>query len=290
VTPANVLQAVLVMAIWGLNFSASKIALTQFSPFLVNMLRFALVAVTLLPFVRPPHGQWRAVLGYAFVLGGLHFPLIFTGLQGLDASTAVIAMQAQVPFAALLAAVLLGDRPGWRRTLGMTVAFAGILVIAGEPRHGVSLLPLLLVLGAAFAFAFSNIQIKWMGPMDPLTLTGYMALFAVPMLLALSLLREHDQLAQIAAADWRGWAALLYMGGLSTVAAYLVWQPLMRRFPVNQVMPFTLLIPVFGVGGGVVVMGDHVTLRFLIGGLLTVLGVAVILIRRPATIEPRPTT
>src|SRR3546814_9483163 len=73
-------------------------------------LRFALVAILLLPFAKRPEGQWGAVFAIAVTLGLLHFSFMFHGLKTVDAGTASIAIQLQVPFASLLAAIVFKDR------------------------------------------------------------------------------------------------------------------------------------------------------------------------------------
>jgi len=288
-TPVQAAQAVFVMAIWGFNFVTSKLLLREFDPLIAMTLRFALVALVLLPFVRFPRAQIRHLLLYSVVLGGIHFPLIFSGLRGLDVSTAAIAVQLQVPFASILAAIFLGDALGWRRAVGMAIAFAGIVVIAGGPGPEISLFHLGLVVAAALAFAFSSIQLKWMGQTDPFTLNAYMALFAVPQLALLSWLLEDGQIGQIRNASWLGWACLLYMAGLATILAYSFWYPLLKHYDLNQTVPYTLLVPVFGVVSGVLVLGEPLEWRITLGGLLTVGGIAVILFRRPKTVVPRST-
>ena len=288
--PVDLLRALAVMAIWGFNFAVSKVTLEQLQPLTAMALRFTLVAVVLLPFVKLPRGKLRQLFGYSVVMGGLHFPLVFTGVKGVDASIASLAIQTQVPFASLLAAVFLKDALGWRRAAGMAVAFLGVVVIAGEPRASANLFSLGLVVAAAFCFAFSNIQLKWMGGIDPFTLNAYMALFAVPQLVVLSLLLETGQVEQIMNADWLGWACIGYMGLISTILAYWFWTPLVARYPVNQTMPFLLLVPVFGVGSGVLVLGEPLTWHLFAGGALTLAGVAVVILRRPKIIEARTTT
>ncbi|WP_119677858.1 DMT family transporter [Indioceanicola profundi] len=289
--PIHILQAIIVTAIWGFNFVVAKVAMTHFTPLLLMAIRFTLVAAMLLPFVKVPWGNLRPLFFYSLVLGGIHFPLIFNGVRGVDASTASIAIQLQVPFASLLAMIFFKDKLGWRRAVGMAVAFAGVAVIAGVPDGRTSLPHVLMVIGAALAFAFSSIQLKWMGgDVDWKTLNAYMALFAVPQLAILSLIFEDNQVQQILTIDWLSVACLAFLAGAATILAYAFWYPLVQRFDVNQTIPFLMLVPIFGVGGGVLVLGEPLTWKLIVGGLLTLGGVGVIIVRRPRLVVGRSTT
>lgn len=284
------LAALAVMAIWGTNFAVSRFALREFSPLTLMALRFLAVAVILLPFVKFPRAQIRPILLYSLVLGGVHFPLMLTGMTGAEASTASIVIQLQVPFASLLAAYFFKDSLGWRRGIGMGIAFTGVAIIALRGGGGdSSLFHLLLIVCAAFAFSFSNIQLKWMGAIDPFQLNAYMALFAAPQLALMSLVFEDNQVAQVAGASWQSWAGLVYMVLMSTIAAYALWQPLVRKYDVNQTVPFLMLVPVFGVGSGVLWLGEAMSWALIVGGALVVTGVGIILIRRPKIVVARTT-
>jgi O-acetylserine/cysteine efflux transporter len=229
----------------------------------------------------------RDLVVLSVVLGVVHFSLMFTGMRGLDVATASIAIQLQVPFAAILAAIFFKETLHWRRLTGMAIAFAGVVLIAGEPRLSGNLLPLFLVIAAACTWAGATIQIKRIGDdVDVLALNGWVALLAAPQLALLSWLIEDGQLAAITAADWRLWLSVAFQALLVTIFGYSVWYRLMRRFSVNQVMPFTLLVPLFGVLSGVIFFDDRLTLLMLIGGLCTIVGVAIIIIRRPRVIAP----
>jgi O-acetylserine/cysteine efflux transporter len=208
-------------------------------------------------------------------------------MRGLDVPTASIAIQLQVPFAAILAAIFFGETLHWRRLTGMAIAFAGVVLIAGEPRLSGNLLPLFEVIAAACFWAGATIQIKRIGDdVDVLALNGWVALLAAPQLALLSWLTEDGQLAAIAGADWRLWLSVAFQALLVTIFGYSVWYRLMRRFSVNQVMPFTLLVPLFGVLSGVIFFDDRLTPLMLIGGVCTIIGVAIIIIRRPRVIAP----
>lgn len=288
--PVHMLGALFVMALWGTNFAVSRYALREFSPMLMMAIRFAIVAAILLPFVKFPRDQLRQVLAYSFVLGGVHFPLMLHGMVGAEASTASIVIQLQVPFASLLAAYFFKDTLGWRRGIGMGIAFIGVAVIAlrggggnSDPFH------LLLIVLAAAAFSFSNIQVKWMGTVDPYQLNAYMALFAVPQLLLYSLFLESGQVEQVLKASWGAWTGIAYMVIASTIIAYAIWQPMVRKYDVNQTVPFLMLVPVFGVASGVLWLGEAMSWALVVGGALVITGVGIILIRRPKIVVARNT-
>lgn len=283
-SPLDLGVAMLVVALWGINFGVAKIALLEFPPLFLMGMRFIIVAACLLPFVRVPRGKLLGVLVLSTILGTVHFPMMFNGIKGIDAATASVVAQLQVPFASLLAAVVFKDRLGWKRAIGMLVAFAGVMLIAGEPRLGDSLGALGLVVAASFAFAAANVQIKRLGNIDGFALNAWMGLFAAPQLLILSALFERGQWDAVRNATWAGWGSLLYIAVLATIVAYGLWYRLMRRYDVNQAVPFMLLIPLFGVLSGVVLLGEPVTWTLLIGGLMTVAGVGIIVLRRPRAV------
>ncbi len=111
VRPLYIAAFVGIMAIWGANFAAAKVGLAQLPPPLLMALGFGVVGLRLGPFVTRPTGRWRKVFLISVTLGLLHFSLMFTGLSGIDVATAAIAIQLQVPFAALLAAIIVLRRP-----------------------------------------------------------------------------------------------------------------------------------------------------------------------------------
>ena len=277
---------VIVMVIWGLNFAIAKMGLAQFPPVFMMGLRFSVVALVLLPFVRLPREKLAGILLLSFTLGCVHFSLMFSGLKGTDAAAAAIASQTQVPFAALIAAFVYKDRLGWRRAVGMALAFIGIVVMVGEPRHSINLLPIVMVVAASFMWAIANIQIKELGPVDGFALNAYLGLFAAPQLFIASSVLESGQIEALKTATWVGWSAVGYMAIMVTVVSYVMWYRVLRRYTVNQAMPFTLLVPVLGVLFAALLLDEELTWRIILGGLATVAGVAVIVLRRPKLAEP----
>lgn len=270
------LAALAVVVIWGLNFIAAKIGVAQMPPFAFMAIRFAIVGLLLAPFFRPRgRQQWRGVAIISFTLGVLHFGLLFAGIRGVDAATAAIAIQLSVPFSAGLAATFFGERLGWRRGTGMLLAFSGVAFLAGEPTR-FALGPFALVVCGAFAWSSSNVIVKKLGSIPPIVMNGWMSLLAAPQLALLSLMFEDSQAAALAAVDWRGWTALAFTVVCASIIAYSLWYHLLGRYELNRVVPFTLLAPVIGIGGGVAVLGEALSFQKVVGGVLTIIGVAII--------------
>jgi O-acetylserine/cysteine efflux transporter len=275
-----------VMLLWGINFAVAKIGLQQLPPIFLIACRFLLVALLLLPFAKPPKGQWGAIFAIAVTLGLLHFSFMFNGLKTIDAATAAIAIQLQVPFASLLAAIFFQDKLGWKRALGMAIAFLGVALIAGEPRLNGQYLALGFVIGASFIWSIANVQIKRLDHIDGFSLNAWVALFATPLLFGASALLEDGQIEAVRQADFWAYFAVVYQAVVVVVIGYGYWYWLMRRYQINQIMPATLLVPPFGVLSGVIFLGESLTVNLIIGGLMTIVGVAIIIIRRPRTTAP----
>lgn len=274
-SPRFILLALLVALIWGGNFVAVKIATADFPPVFLAALRFSCVAAIMLPFVKvPPRHCLLPVLLVSTCLGGLHFGLMFLGLSRIDASTAAIATQLGVPFSTLLAVLLFKERLGWRRIAGIAVAFAGVIVLAGAPQVAQDIPGLLIVVAAALAWAVANSIIKHFGPFDTMMLTAWMALFAAPQLLLVSWLSESGQWQSVLAASPSAWLALAYIVIGASLIAYNLWYALINSNPVSQVVPFTLLAPVFAVVVATVVLDEPLTWGLVLGGGITIIGVA----------------
>jgi len=280
--PLDIAAAAAVIVIWALNFIIGKIGVAQWPPVFMMLLRFALVAMLLAPFLRPHGKPWALIFGLSVVLGGLHFGLLFTGLRGVDAGPAALAIQLAIPFSSLIAAVVYGERMGRWQMIGMVIAFAGVYLIGGEPKMAPSLFHFLLVVGAALAWAVANIFIKRIGSVNVFILNAWVAVFALPQLALATAVLEDGHMDALANADWRGWGAVAFMAIGSSIIAYGFWYALVRKYDVNRVVPLTLIAPVLAVMLAVLILNEPLTVRIVVGGLITTGGVAMIQLTRPA--------
>jgi O-acetylserine/cysteine efflux transporter len=274
----------LVLAIcvaWGGNFLASAYALQQLPPFLFTALRLLVVLACLVPFLKPvPRGQRARLAAVAWLAGALHFGLNFVALRlAGDISSVAIALQSYIPMSALLAVVLLGERIGWRTSLGIAVAFGGVLVLGFDPLVLDAPAALLLTLVAAFALALATTLMKGLAGVGTFELQAWTALLGIPLLVVVSLALEQDQLAALRGADWGAWAGVLYSGLVASLVGHGLLYWLVQRHPVSQVTPYLLLAPVVAITLGVLVWGDRPGPKLIVGGAMVLGGVLIVATR-----------
>jgi O-acetylserine/cysteine efflux transporter len=279
----HVLLACAVAVVWGVNFVVIDAGLESFPPLLFAALRFTLVALPAVLFVRRPGVGVAWVLAVGVFLSAGQFGLLFVGMdQGMPAGLASLVLQLQAVFTVLLAVSLLHERVAPGQIAGAAVAFAGIGVIAGGRADGVPLLAFALTVGAAASWGMGNVCTRRAQARDAASLLVWSSLVPPIPLALLSLQFEGaDAMGDaLATLDPGGVAALLYVVVLSTAFGFGTWTWLLRRHPASRVAPFTLLVPVVGIlsawvaleetpnaaemsGAGVVLIGLALTMRAL---------------------------
>jgi O-acetylserine/cysteine efflux transporter len=275
--PADIALALTVPVLWGFGFVIAKPAMTHFPPLLLMAMTYGVTALCLcrrIPAIRTP---FLSMICLGLLVATIQAGLIFYALADLPASTAVLILQSSVPFSVLFAWPLAGERPTAVRLLGMALSFAGIVVIVGLPQEVSSLGPSILLLAGAAFWALGQVVARRLGRDDGMTLTAGIAIHALPQMLLASALLEHGQWAAIASATWRDWATFAAFALLGFVAAYTIWYGLLRRHRVEQVIPFSLLMPVVGVLSGVLLLHERVTANELAGGAIVMAGLAVVI-------------
>jgi O-acetylserine/cysteine efflux transporter len=277
---AHLWQLALINAIWGFNIVAVKLSADRFPPVFLTFLRFLIVGLLVLPWLRMRRGEMRWLLVAAVCSGGLQFALMYSGVA-LSKSMSAVAIGGQlgVPFATLLSVVLLGERIHWRRWFGIALSFVGVVTIGFSPQVFDSWAGLTLIVIAAFIGAVGLVAIKRVRELEPLELQAWLAWGSVPLLLPLSLALESGQLTSLGQAGATGWGALLYSALIASLVAHTGYFALIRRYPVSSIAPITVLTPLFSVMFSVLLLGDMLDARMIVGGLLTLTGVTVIVSR-----------
>jgi O-acetylserine/cysteine efflux transporter len=274
--PRDILLAVGIAAVWGLNFIAIEIGVSRVPAVLFCALRMAACGLPLLVVRKGPGVPWRWALLSALVMGVIYFPLFFVGMQeGMPAGLTSLVIQSQAVFTMLLAVPLLRERPSGRQIVGILIAVAGMVVVADGVGGARPPFAFALVLVSAAFWGLNNIIMRRAAPPDTLTFVMWMgALSALP-LVGLSLVLEGPAagLAGLRAFDLPVLGALAYTSALSTLAGFAWWGNLLKRYGAGTVAPFSMLVPFFGMSSAAVVLHEALAPTDLIGGAFVVGGI-----------------
>lgn len=273
----HALLALAVVAVWGTNFVVIKSALGTLPPLLLAVLRFALALLPALWWVPRPRVGWRPLAAYGVLIGAGQFGLLYMAINGrISPGLASLVVQTQVFFTIGMAMLADGERVRPYQWLALLLATAGIAVIASHTGGDITLAGLLMVLGAALAWAGGNQVARRMGRVDMLGVVVWSSAFALPPLLALSLLAEGPaRIAQaLAAAGPADWTAVAWQTVGNTLFGYSAWGWLLARHPAVTVAPMALLVPVFGMGASAVLLGEPLPGWKLLAAALVMAGLA----------------
>lgn len=274
----HLLLAVAVMAVWGTNFVVIEAALAHLPPLLLAALRFSLAFLPAALFLKRPAVSWANLALYGVLIGAGQFGLLFIAMKNdITPGLASLVVQTQIFFTIALA--MRGGRERIRphQIAALALASAGIGVIFAHADASVTPLGLGLVLCAALCWSLGNMTARAAGPkLDVLAYMVWSSFFAVPPLLALSLLFEGP--AAIAAgvrdADVATWSAVVWQAAGNTLFGYSAWAWLLARNPATLVTPLALLVPVFGMGAAALVLHEPLPAWKLAAAALVFAGLA----------------
>lgn len=273
--PKDILLVLAVVVVWGVNFVAIRWGVDEVPPLLLTALRYVAAAVPAIFFINRPKVALGILVAYGFAVGVGQFSLLFTAIKlGMPAGLSSLVMQLQAFFTIALAVLFLGERPSPAQLIGALIAFAGIGVIAIERMGGAGLWPFLMTIAAAACWGVANVITKKAGKIDMLAFVVWSSLVPPIPLYILSLIFEGPGAVPLALSQitWLGIGSLLFIGWLSTVFGYGAWSVLLGRYPASTVAPFTLLVPITGIGSAALLLGETISGYELAGSALVFAG------------------
>jgi O-acetylserine/cysteine efflux transporter len=285
----DLLFILIICVVWAGNFIAAASGMQHFSPFLFLVLRFSVLLLVLLPFIRrPPAGQWARLVMVCLFMGSLHFTLMFWAIsRSEDISTVAIVQQTYIPMAVVLAIFLMREIVGWKTLAATFLAFLGVMVIGFDPMVLQQTDVLIISLASALFQALGSIYQRRISGIGVLSFQGWSAVIALPVLLTATWLTEQGQLETIRSAPWQSWVSVTYSALLASLVGHGLFFYLVQRHPVASVMPYLQATPILAVIFGVLLWGDRPGPRLLLGGTLVILGILFITIRaRQKTLNP----
>lgn len=277
-SPKDLLLALVVIIVWGLNFVVIKIGLHDMPPMLLGALRFMLAAFPAILFIKRPQIPLRWLLLYGLTISLGQFAFLFYAMSvGMPAGLASLVLQSQAFFTLLFAALFLGERLRMANLFGLLVAAAGLLLIGLQGDRLMTLAGFFLTIGAASMWALGNIVTRKLGKVNLVGLVVWGSLVPPLPFLALSWLLEGPEAIEAAlrGINLDSILVLIYLAFGATILGYGLWSRLLSRYPASQVAPFSLLVPVVGLTSSALLLDEHLGPLQVLGALLVMLGLLI---------------
>ncbi len=274
----HIALAILVTAIWGLNFSVIKIGLKSVDPFILAGVRFCLVALPAVLFIARPAVPWRFLVAYGLVFGVGLWGIVNLGIQaGVSAGIASLVLQFSAFFTIFLGSWTFKEKITKYQIVGIVVALAGLSSIILITDGSVTLGGVALVILGAVSWSVANIIVKKSGTKEMLGFLVWASLFAPLPLFALAygLHGAQGYQALLTQINPAAVFSILFQAYPTTIFGYWVWNSLMKKYPISTVAPLSLLVPIFGLLGSVILFGEVLSSTKVVAVILIITGLAI---------------
>ncbi len=278
-TRNDFLMAVLVAIVWGVNFVPIKFGLQSLDPFVFTFLRFFFSAFPAVFFIkRPQNISWAVLIIYGTLFGcGLWWTAFYAIHNGLSAGMASLFMQFSAFFTIGLSALFLKEKINFVQIIGSLISLFGLVLMIAVTDGNSTVIGIGLILLAAMIWAVCNLIIKIKQPTDMLAFMVWISLFSLPAIVIMTIsvkgVEPFTTLPQTM--DGKAWFSVLFQAYIITIASYIIWNNLLRRYPATSVVPIALLVPIAGISSTHLFFDEAIGLYKGIAMLIVLLGLAV---------------
>ena len=276
--PKDLLLAVLVTAIWGINFSLIKLGLVSLDPFTLAAFRFLLCAIPLVFFVEKPDVSLMYIATYGLIFGVGLWGIVSLGIYfGISAGVASLVLQFSAFLTVLLGFLLLNEKISRFKKWGSALALAGLVLIITITDGSVTYIGLALVLFGALSWSLANIIVKKSGTKKMFAFLVWSSVFSpIPLFLLGSMTQDENYFSNLLLQlDRNAIYSILFQVYPTTLFGYWVWNSLLKKYPASTVAPLSLLVPIFGLIGSSVLLDEAMGTKKILASILIISGLTI---------------
>ena len=272
------LISALVPIFLGFGFVIAKPAFESFPPILLMGIRFTFAASILIWWFPIPRGYLKKIFIASFIANTLQYSITYTGLNYIEASSAVLLVQMEVPFGVIFAYFILKEKPTFRALIGITIAFIGVYILTGSPNLDGKFFGIALTILGSAIWALGQVIVKPLSKeINPLALVAWLALFSGPILISLSAIIDGNTINYLTKASFDHWLIAIYIGFFMQPITYGCFYYVLKNNPLYKVLPIvTMGIPPTGLLAAIFLLGEKPTVELFIGGAIIIFGVIMI--------------
>ncbi|MDW7549262.1 EamA family transporter [Pseudoalteromonas sp. McH1-7] len=270
--------AILVTAIWGWNFSIIKLGLDTLDPFMLAGLRFLFCAIPLIFFIERPNTSIKAIAFYGLLFGTGVWGMVNLGVYlGVSAGVASLLLQFSAFFTVFFGMIFFKEKVGLQQWIGFSLAMLGLLLVLNLTDGSVSYLGVAFVLLGALCWALTNVVVKQVKPNNVFSFVVWACLFSAFPLFLLGYFVNGAEAMLLMTKNINSMAlfSIFFQIYPATLFSFWIWSSLMKQYPISTVAPISLVVPLFGLMGSMVIFNEEINAEKIIAFALILTGLIV---------------
>lgn len=287
--------AVIVMAIWGFNFSMIKMGITEVHPLLATAARFSLAVLPAIFFIRRPNVDWRYLISYGIVFGvGIWGMASWSITAGLSSGMSSVLLSSNALISMAVGVFIQKEVASKRKVTGAITALAALLILVSATNGNITLQGLAFIMIAATCWTIMGMIVKASKTTQAFAFNVWGMLFApIPLVLfAVSLYGPSIVTHAFDAWDTSTTIAVIFQAYPTTLFGYWVWNRLLIRYPLSMTAPLTLLVPAFALISGYFMYDEVLSVAQIIACALFLIGIGLIVkpVQPQSSVKVKPVT
>ena len=204
----------------------------------------------------------KAVFGLSAYMIGFSF-----AYMSLDAGIGALILFGGVQITMFAGAILKGQKPVMLQWIGAIIAFSGLVYLLMPGELSINIQGAGLMIIAAIGWGLYSLRGQLV--VDPLSSTMLNFLFALPIAIFVLVLTQNIEISQ------SGLLLAMLSGGITSALGYALWYKILPALNTSTAAVSQLTVPIIAMAGGLLLLGESVTLIFIIASILVLGGVAI---------------
>ena len=274
----HTLLILFVVFLLGSAYPTGKLGLNDtIPPILFGALRMSVVFICLIPFFKFQTVEKKYIIpliGFSVCFGVAVNMFLYLSINASSILAPItIGAQLSIPFGIILSSVFLNEKISYKKWLLIATSFFGIVLLAFDPNVVEEILGSLLICGMAFFYGMSQVFSRYLKDLDIKFTNTIMSLTGFLILIILSSIFEKNTFETIRNISLGSWFTVLYAGAIISLLGHLMMFYLYKFYPVDMVLPFYALFPIFGLILTYFIFGEIPSLITVTGGIIVITSV-----------------
>ena len=274
----HTLLILFVVFLLGSAYPTGKLGLNDsIPPVLFGALRMAVVFICLVPFFKfyiPEKKFIIPLIGFSICFGVAVNMFLYLSINASSILAPItIGAQLSIPFGIILSSIFLNEKISYKKWLLIMTSFFGIVVLAFDPKVVDEIIGSLLICGMAFFYGLSQVFSRYLKDLDVKYTNTIMSFTGFVILITLSSVFEGNAIQTITNISLESWFTVLYAGAIISLLGHLMMFYLYKFYPLDMVLPFYALFPVFGLILTFFIFGEIPSFITILGGIIVITSV-----------------